>query len=166
MIRKLILGCALLLTAIMGYGLVSDAAYVIGARKSTAELLGAEGGQGAVVMVFNRRDCSASGDLLARWDRRFRAAAYRVDALMVEEVTPFRRDSGTDMEALSLPVRSLRHRDAAIVAERLGYRSTPFAVVLDAHGRVVASFPAGQEVPDDIIIGMIGRETGDVRAGL
>lgn len=54
-----------------------------------------------------------------------------------------------------MPLGSISARDASLMAGRLGFRMTPFAVVLDVHGRVAASFPAGRNVPPEILSRMM-----------
>ena len=46
-------------------------------------------------------------------------------------------------------------RDASLVAAKLGYRSTPFAVIVDAEGRVAASAPAGRNVPREVVAALV-----------
>ena len=43
-------------------------------------------------------------------------------------------------QSLELPLRAITTRDAGILAEKLGYTSTPFAVLIDRGGRVYAAW--------------------------
>lgn len=153
MIRRLVLLCALALIVAFSVHLYGETRYALRAAEPVAATLGGgESLSGAVIFVFQPEDCFGSGGLLQRWKALRKEAEVPILGMVVGRGTLSPRQQALfDSLRVELPIRGIDPTDAAIVAEKLGYRSTPFAVVLDRRGRVAASFPAGQNVPPKIL---------------
>lgn len=155
MIRPALTLVALLLAGITGLHLYRDFGDVRAAERTIPALLA--GGHGAaapagLLIVLQPEDCLRSGDLVARWNALQHAGRFPVAAVVVGD----RRVAAGHRElfrqhGLELPLRAITVRDAGIIAEKLGYDSTPFAVMIDRAGRVAGSFPASQNVPAEIV---------------
>ncbi|HEX8693823.1 MAG TPA: hypothetical protein VF746_15480 [Longimicrobium sp.] len=153
MIRRLVLLCALGLVIAFSVRLYGDTRYALRAAEPVAATLGGEEPlSGAIVFVFQPEDCFGSGGLLQRWNALRQKTNVPVLGRVVGRgaLSP-RQQALFDSLRVEIPIRGIDPLDAGIVAEKLGYRSTPFAVVLDRRGRVAASFPAGQNVPPEIL---------------
>jgi hypothetical protein len=155
MIRSALALLALLLSGITGLHLYRDLGYVRAAGLSVPALLA--GGAGAsppaeMVIVLQPEDCLRSGELVARWNALHRAGRVRVTGLVVGpgRVSSRHRELFRRL-GLQVPLRAITARHGGIVAEKLGYTSTPFAVMIDRGGRVAGSFPAGQNVPAELV---------------
>lgn len=149
MTRIALLACGLVLAVTAGARLVAETRYAVRGRQPVATLLSGNGEDPAgVVFVFQVEDCLSSGEMLVSWNALHRGGAVPVCGLVVGDgsLSGQQRRVVRDFH-LTMPVRGLSRRDAAIVGEKLGYAATPFGVVLDRHGRVTASFPAEKNVP-------------------
>jgi hypothetical protein len=153
MIRRLVLLCALGLIVAFSVRLYGDTRYALRAAEPVAATLGGEEPlTSAVVFVFQPEDCFGSGGLPQRWDALRKEMNVQVLGRIVGRGELSSRQRALfDSLRVEIPIRGIDPTDAGIVAERLGYRSTPFAVVLDRRGRVAASFPAGQNVPPELL---------------
>jgi hypothetical protein len=152
-IRRLVLGCAFCLSGALAFDAVADTRYALRAAQPVAATLG--GGEplaGVVVFVFQPEDCFGQGGLLERWDGLRKAGRLPVRGMVVGDGTLSQRQTELFRDlGVGIQLRGIDAMDAAMVAEKLGYRSTPFAVVLDARGRVAASYPAHQNVPPEVL---------------
>lgn len=161
MIRSALALLALLLAAVSGLHLYRDLAYVRAADRSVPALVA--GGAGAspaagMVIVLQPEDCLRSGELVARWNALHRAGRFPVTALVAGPGRVSSRHRALlRRHDLQLPLRGITERNAAIVAEKLGYTATPFAVMIDRGGRVAGSFPASQNVPAEVVEQVITR---------
>ena len=151
------LACAFALATVVGLQTVADARAGLRAASPAAALLGWTGGSGPeVVFVFQPADCLGSGDLVRRWNALRSDPRFRVRGMVVGDGRLSSRQQRFFAEArIRIPVRGIRMRDAALVGANFGYARTPFAVVLDDAGRAVASFPAEQNVPADVVHALI-----------
>lgn len=161
MIRSALAGLALLLAGITGLHLYRDLGYVLAAERSVPVLLGDGAGApptAGMLIVVQPEDCLRSGELVARWNDLHRAGRFPVTALVVGpgSVSKQHREL-LRQQNLGLPLQAITTRNAGIVAEKLGYTSTPFAVVIDRAGRVAGSFPASRNVPVEVLAQIIGR---------
>lgn len=110
------------------------------------------------MIVFQPEDCLGDGSIVARWNTLSTAPGLRVRGLVVGRGGASPGQSELFRKAgLRLSLGSIPMSDASLVAGKLGVRGTPFAVVLDANGRVAASFPAGQNVPVEVLSRMVVR---------
>jgi hypothetical protein len=151
--RRVLLACAFALAGAMAVQLAAETRHALRAAEPVARTLarGAEAG-GGVFFVFQPQDCLASGEMVERWNALYEARSFAVQGLVVGDGTLSDRQERMFRDRkVRMPVRGISARDAALVAEKLGYHATPFAVVLDRQGRVAGSFPAGQNVPATII---------------
>ena len=160
MIRSALAGAALLLAGITGLQLYRDLAYVLAAERSVPALLGHGGGApppAGMLIVLQPEDCLRSGELVARWNALHRAGRFPVTAVVVGpgSVSKQHREL-LRQQNLGLPLRPITTRNAEIVAEKLGYTSTPFAVMIDRGGHIAGSFPASENVPVEVVAQMIG----------
>ena len=150
MIRTLVVLCGFALAAAGSVRLRDETRYLLRADQPVAVLLESEGAAG-VVFVFQPEDCLSNGEMVQRWNQLRLAGAVPVKGLVAgAALSPRQRDLFARRD-LQLPLGTITAQDAAIVAEKLGYRATPFAVVLDRHGRVAATFPAEQNVAPEIV---------------
>lgn len=160
MIRSALAGVALLLAGITGLHLYRDLGYVLAAQRSVPALLGDGAGApppAGMIIVLQPEDCLRSGELVARWNALHRAGRFPVTAAVVGPKGASKRHRELlRQQDLGLPLRAITTRNAGIVAEKLGYTSTPFAVVIDHGGRVAGSFPAAQNVPVEVVERVIG----------
>ena len=157
MIRRALLACAYALAVGMGAQLFVETRNLFRDSRPVAAILAPdEPHPSGVIFVFQPKDCLDSGEMLARWNELHGAGRFPVsgvvtgDGWLSEPQARAFREGG-----LRLPVRAISPRDAAIVAERLGYETTPFAVILDGQGRVAGSFPANRNVPADVLAAII-----------
>lgn len=166
MTRRILVLAALLLASGLSARLYGDTCYLLRARESVPALLGVEGGKGTgqVLIVLQPKDCLRSGELVERWKALHRHGTVPVTVLVVGSGALAReqRNAFAEHDA-SLPLRRLRMLDARIVAEKLGYASTPFAVVLDREGRVAASFPGMQNVPAEALEALVRQAEEQAR---
>lgn len=166
MIRGLLLVVAFLITGTASFRLYGETRYVLGARKSIPELLAPRGERAAGVMiVMQAEDCLGSGELVARWNALHEAARFPVTGLVVgtTRLSPRQREL-FEQHRVSFPLRAIPARDAAAVAEKLGYTSTPFAVVLDREGRVAASFSGSRNMPAEVLESLVTGSGGNALA--
>ena len=153
MTRILLVACGLALSAAASARLFEETQYVLRSRQPISRLLAIkEGSPAGVVFVFQPEDCLSSGEMIVRWNTIHREGKVPVRGLVVGDgsLSEPQRRVVRDFH-VTMPVRGLSRRDAAIVGEKLGYTATPFAIVLDRHGRVTASFPAEQNVPSSML---------------
>jgi hypothetical protein len=154
-IRSALVLLALLLAGITGLRLYRDLAYVVAADRSGPALLAGDAGAAppaGMLIILQPEDCLRSGELVARWNAFHRGRRFPVTALIVGSDRDLRRQRELLRQRnLTLPLRAITQREAGIVAEKLGYTSTPFAVMIDRAGRVAGSFPASQNLPADIV---------------
>lgn len=159
MIRSTLVLLALLLATVTGLRLYGDVAYVMAENRSIPALLAGDGGTAppaGMLIILQPEDCLRSGELVARWNALWRARRFPVTALVVGagRVSAHQRELLRGQK-LELPLRAITARDAGVVAEKLGYTSTPFAVMIDRGGRVAGSFPASQNLPVDMVENVI-----------
>lgn len=148
MSRIVLVLCAVVLSGLTSLRLASETRYVLHARRPVAQLLLHDDANPAgVVYVFQPEDCLSSGALPARWNAARAAGTFPVHAVVVGSSLSDRQKRIFRDLHIEVPTRGISKLDASIVAEKLGYRLTPFVVVLDARGRVAGSFPADQNVP-------------------
>ena len=158
MIRRALLAAALLIAGVASLDLYRDARYLLRASRTIPALLaGIDAGRSpAVLIVMQPEDCLRSGELVARWNELHRAGTAPVTGLVVGSgsLTPRQRQA-FEARGVAFPLRAIAAADAAILGEKLGYTSTPFAIVLDVHGRLAASFPASQNVPAEVVARLV-----------
>ncbi|HST62001.1 MAG TPA: hypothetical protein VLK84_25090 [Longimicrobium sp.] len=157
MIRRGILALALVLVCGAAAQLIGETRYVLGASTSIQTLLAAGSGPpSGVVFVFQPEDCLDRGEMVERWNRMYTARRFPVSGRVVgsgalsDRQARFFRDLNVRM-----PVHGIAARDAGSAAEKLGYTKTPFAVILDDAGRVAGSFPASQNIPAEVVEGIL-----------
>jgi hypothetical protein len=154
--------CAFLLAGATSLHLYRDTRYLLRAPESIPALLARQhtGGAG-VVIVMQPEDCLGSGDLVQRWNSLHRAGRFPVTGLVVGSGRLSSRQQALfTQNGATFPLRPIAAQDAGSMAEKLGYVSTPFAVVLDRHGRVAGSFPGLQNISPEVLERLItGRGT-------
>lgn len=154
MIRRAVLVGAVLLSAAASVHLMGETRGALRAREPVAATLARAGARApGVVIVLQPRDCLGDGTLVRQWNALAATPGLPVRGLVV---SPARRDASVPQTGLTIPLSAVSPGDAALVGERLGFRATPFAVVLDRHGRVAAAFPAGRAVPPEVLASMLG----------
>lgn len=151
MIRRGILLGASILALGAWVSVWSDVRSIVERRKPLSQLLGVStaGATGAValILIFQPDDCLKSDRMLDQWKRYQDGGTVVVvgrivgDGTLSAEQDARLRQKGLDFSTTALPMRA-----AALIAARLGYSQTPFAVVLDRGGRVVGSFAADDSV--------------------
>lgn len=160
MMRRIVLLAALVLAAGLSARLYGDSRSLMRARESVPVLLGLETNEGkaGVLIVLQPEDCLRSGELVERWSALYRSGRVSVTALVVGSGSLSRAQRDVfEAQRVALPLRPIRALDARIVAEKLGYASTPFAVVLDREGRVAGSFPGVQNVSLEALDALAGE---------
>lgn len=149
MMRGALLLCALAMSAAGSLQLHNQVRYLLHGSRTVASLLDVQGA--AVVYVVQPEDCLGSGARLGVWTALHRSGVVPVRAAVVGGGLSSRQLTLFAQNDVRIPLGSISPLDAAIVAEKLGYASTPFAVVLDRQGRVAASFPAEKNIPPEVL---------------
>lgn len=160
MIRGVLLLAAFALITHGAITSVSEARYLARASRSIPDLLHQEDARaGGVFIVLQAADCLRSGELVAHWNALQSAGRFAVKGLVVgnERLSKQQKDELTQ-KGVTFPLRGIAENDAALVAQKLGYNSTPFAIVLNREGRVTASFPGKQNVPADALMPLIEQQ--------
>lgn len=157
MIRWALIAGAVLMSALASSALLRETRFVMRSDEPVAHTLGRYTADGpGVVIVFQPEDCLGDGSIVRRWNALAAAPAIHVAGLVVGGGGVSAAQKKVIGESgLTMPVASISRLDAEILAGKLGYASTPFAVVLDRSGRVAASFPAGQNVPADVVARLV-----------
>lgn len=153
MIRLLLLLTALGIAGGAALGLPAETHYRLLSTTSVGALLApGDSSPAGVVFVFQPKDCFGSGGVVEQWNRLHARSRVPVRGRIVGDGTPppVQKELFRDMR-VEMPIEGISAQAAATVAERLGYARTPFAVVLDKQGRVVASFPAEQNIPAEVL---------------
>lgn len=157
MMRVLLVIGAVLLSAGAGVHLLRDSrAAVRGDEPVTTTLARYHAAAPGVVIVLQPRDCLGDGSVARGWNALSAASGLRVRGLVVGDghLSPAQARAFARAN-LRMPVRSISTLDAGLLAAKLGHRATPFAVVVDARGRIAASFPAGRNVPHEQLLRLV-----------
>lgn len=149
MMRAILLVCVLVMSVAGSLQVNSQLRYLRHGSQTVASLLDVKGA--AVVYVVQPEDCLGSGARLGVWTALHRAGKVPVRAAVVGGGLSSRQRDLFARYDVQIPLASISPLDAAILAEKLGYASTPFAVVLDRRGRVAASFPAQKNLPPEVV---------------
>jgi hypothetical protein len=108
-----------------------------------------------VVIVFQPEDCLRNGEMTRRWNSLAGTPGLRVEGLVTGSgISPAQRKIFTET-GLRMKLGTISSEDASLLGGKLGYTRTPFAIVLDGQGRIAASFPAGQNVPPEVVATLI-----------
>lgn len=147
---------AVLLAALAAVQLVRDARL---ARRSSEPLAATLGRYAAdapgVVIVFQPQDCLGNGDVVRRWNALAGTPGLRVRGLVAGSAISSTQQKVFAETGLRMRLGAISHEDAGLVAGKLGYTRTPFALVLDSRGRVAGSFPAGENVPPEVVATLV-----------
>ena len=154
MIRAFVVICGFAVAAAATHRLYAETRYMQRAAQPISALLANRGAPG-VVFVFQPEDCLGNGELIERWNRFHAAGGVPAKGLVVGTALSARQRDLFARGDLRLPLGTIDALDAAIVAEKLGYTATPFAVILDRRGRVAATFPASQNVAPEIVARLV-----------
>lgn len=157
MIRRMVLACAFVLGGGAAVQLLAQTRYVLGASANVASILAPDvEDPSGVVFVFQPADCLDGGEMVRRWNDLYAQRRFRVTGRVASDGDLSGRQASLFRDVrVQMPLQRLSAREARIVAERLGYAETPFAVILDRNGRVAGSFPAGQNVPAQVVEGIL-----------
>lgn len=157
MIRAILLLAAFVLVGQSSVALYGDTRALLRSSRSIPELLGWEERPGGVVVVLQAADCRRSGTMVSGWNALHSAGLFPVTGVVVSagrlsarEQAIFKRDG------VRFPLQAIAAADARVIAQKLGFRSTPFAIVIDHRGRVAGAYPDGKNVPADALLRMIG----------
>jgi hypothetical protein len=158
MIRRLLLTIAFLLVAQASISLYAETRAAGRAGRSIPERLGTTADPGGrVILVLQAEDCRRSGTVVTAWNAVHAKKQVRVTGLVVgsgrisaRERAAFARDG------VRFPLRRIAASDAASIAMQLGFRSTPFVIVIDHAGRVAGAFHAAQNVSADALLRLMG----------
>lgn len=108
-----------------------------------------------VVIVFQPEDCLRNGEMARRWNALAGTPGLRVKGLVTgESISPAQRKVFSE-SGLRIKLDAISPEDASVLGGKLGYTRTPFAIVLDGRGRIAASFPAGQNVPPEVVATLV-----------
>lgn len=160
MIRAVLLVAGLALAIQASVASFGDTRYLARASRSIPDLLNPRGtSTGGVYLVMQTADCLRSGEFIAHWNASQAARRFPVTGLVIGN-GPLTEEEATGLRenGVTFPLRRIAEHDATLVAHKLGYLATPFAIVLDRAGRVTASFPGKQEVPLDALVRLIGDQ--------
>lgn len=78
-----------------------------------------------------------------------------MEGLLIGDSRASTRERVKANTGLNVQLGSISAEGAGLVAEKLGYTATPFALVLDRDGRVAGSYPAGQNVPPETLARLV-----------
>lgn len=159
MIRVIAVMVSLLLAGALAVQLGAETRYRMLSSRTVGELLDPSGeSKPQLVYVFQAEDCVGEGDMLKRWNQVRRDAGFVVRGVVVGDggLSARQRELFGELE-ISIPVAGIRRNTAEAVAERLGFTHTPFAVLLDDQLRVIASFPAAEQVRAEVLEGLLDR---------
>lgn len=149
--RFVLVSAAFALTGLAGARLVDDARAARRGALSVPRLIADAAPAGPrLVIVFQPEDCLGDGEVVRRWNALGAEPSFRATALVIGGLDSRRRQA-LERAGLRLPLMSIPPLDAELIAGMLGHARTPFAVVLDARGRVAASYPATRTVPAEAI---------------
>jgi hypothetical protein len=160
-IRLLLAAVAVAVAGVVSMQLGAETRDRLLGTRLTADLLDSEGIDAAgIVFVFQQEDCFGEGDLLQGWNDLHAEARFGVRGLIVGDGTlsPVQEQLFRERR-IEMPVAGISRQAAAVVAARLGYTLTPFAVVLSPDGGIVASFPAGRNVPVEVLESLISGDS-------
>ncbi|HEY0020064.1 MAG TPA: hypothetical protein VGC13_27430 [Longimicrobium sp.] len=158
MIRAVLLLAAFVIVGRSSVALYADTRALLRPSRSVPELLGRGKSAGGVVIVLQVEDCRGSGSIVSGWNALHSAGRFPVRGLVVgtgEMSAPERAILKGD--GVRFPLGRIAAADARSVARTLGFRSTPFAIVLDRRGRVAGAFPTGQGVSAEALARLMGR---------
>jgi hypothetical protein len=155
MIRCILLLLALIVVAPSSMALYGDTRALMRSSRTIPELLG-RNASGGVVLVLQVKDCRRSGTLVKTWNAVDSAGRVPVAAMVVGSgrLTAAERAVFTQ-DGVRFSLRGIVRTDAQAIAQKLGFRSTPFAIVFDNRGRVTGAFPADVNVPVDALARMM-----------
>lgn len=147
---------AVLLSALAAVHLVRDARLAAHSEEPVAATLARYAANApGVVIVFQPADCLGNGDIVRRWNALAGTPGLRVTALVAGKTISSAQQKVFADTGLRLKLGAISQEDASLVAGKLGYTRTPFALVLDARGRITGSFPAGQNVPPEVVAALV-----------
>lgn len=152
MTRRLLLVFAWAISAAAGVHLLRDTRAAARAREPLAQTLARHAPSGSdVIIVLQREDCMGNGAMVEQWNALAAAPEIRAAALVIGWRPSPAQNEVLTRTGLKIPLGSIPALDAQLVAAALGYTRTPFAVVLDRHGRVAGTFPASQNVAPEVV---------------
>lgn len=116
----------------------------------------------SLLIVFQAEDCFGNGDMIANWNDLHRAGNAQVIGLRVDRgEPPVTRIMPSGFE---FPVANIDSKSARSVAEYIGYSSTPFAVLFDVEGSVIATFQGTLPVSPSVIADILKEATTSTAA--
>lgn len=158
MIRVLLILAAFVLVGQSSVALYGNTRALLRSSRSIPELLGREERSGGVVIVLQVDDCRRSGTMVSGWNALHSAGRFAVTGMVIGSGQPSVRERAVfKRDGVQFPIRGIAAADAEVIAQRLGFRSTPFAVVFDHRGRVAGAFPGGRDVPAEALARLMGR---------
>lgn len=156
MIRRILLLVAFAIVARSSVALCADTRALLRSSRSVPELLGRGKRPAGVVIVLQVEDCRRSETIVNGWNALHSAGRFPVTGLVVGAGELSARERAIlKRDGVRFPLRGIAAADARSIARTLGFRSTPFAIVFDRHGRIAGSFPAGQNVPPEVVAGLV-----------
>lgn len=158
MIRALLLLVAFVIVGRSSAALYADTRALLHPPRSIPEIVGREESAAGVVIVLQVEDCRRSGTIVSGWNTLHAAGRFPVTGLVLGggELSAHER-AILKRDGVQFPLRGIAAADAKSIARMLGFRSTPFAIVLDRHGRVAGAFPGGRNVPAEALIRLMDR---------
>ncbi len=154
MTRVALVSGAVLLSLLAGLNLLKETRIAVGMHEPVPQTLARYGaGAPGVVIIFQPEDCLGDGTIVRRWNALSTAPALRVQGLVAGEKGTSKRVLAAT--GLRMTLGSISALDAARLGEKLGYTSTPFAVILDSRGRVAGSFTASRNVPPHLLSSLV-----------
>jgi hypothetical protein len=158
MIRAILLVVAFLLVGRSSVGLYADTRALLRSSRSVPELLGGRESSGSVVVVLQMEDCRRSETIVSGWNALHSARRFPITGLVVGAGELSARERAIlTRDGVRFPLRGIAAADARSIAQSLGFRSTPFAIVIDRRGRVAGAFPGGQSVPAEALVRLMDQ---------
>jgi hypothetical protein len=152
MIRKCLLAVAFLVAGLSSIARYGDTRALLRGSRTIPELLNAAGVSRGVVIVLQKEDCRRSEPLVSGWNALHADGRFPVTGLVVGTGRLSARGrSIVAHDGVRIPLQGIVTTDAELIAHELGFRSTPFAIVLDHRGRVAGAFAGTPNVPPDVL---------------
>lgn len=148
---------AVLLSVVAGLNLLKETRFARRMHEPVPQTLARyRAGAPGVVIIFQPEDCLGDGTIVRGWNALSATPALRLRGLVAGEngIAPAQKRVPA-VTGLRMPLNSISAVDAALLAEKMGYTSTPFAVVLDSRGRVAGSFAASRDVPPHLLSSLV-----------
>jgi hypothetical protein len=134
--RIALMAGAVLLSLAVSLHLLRQTRYAARSHEPVAQTLARYAADApGVVIVFQPKDCLGDGTIVHRWNSLSAAPGFNVRGLLVGEAEGSPAHARVRaITSVGISLGTISTMDAGLLAEKLGYASTPFAMVLVTAG--------------------------------